>query len=232
MVLKITVHDVEEDELTNIDMYDLSQVVHRFIEEDTEAHTGGVEAIFTDSGEDASEDGTVAAEASPDVEMAADRIPDEWDVRQGEDRGEEIVFTLHEEDRGSDPTTGISILAAAENQDAEWLVEVQDVDETRDMGTLLPVAKISEFDDLPAAYEWAIECAHEYGPNGPADEMVIFEVFGVDPAEIEHAWNVDEGDPDTGYDHEAHEAATLVMYALQERFEWAEEIDGVAMGAH
>ena len=232
MELKITVHDVDEGELTDMDMYDLSQVVHRFIEEDTEAHTSGVEAVFTDSDEDTSEDKTVAAEANLNVEIAADHIPDEWDVRQGEDRGEEIVFTLHEDGRGSDPTTGISILAAAENQDAEWLVEVQDVDGTRNVGTLLPVAEISEFDDLPAAYEWAIECAHEYGPNGPSDEMVIFEVFGIQPTDIEHAWNVGEGDPNAGYDHEAHEAATLVMYALQERFDWADEITGVAMGSH
>nr|WP_321169464.1 hypothetical protein [Halohasta salina] len=40
-----------------------------------------------------------------------------------------------------------------------------------------------------------------------------------------------KGNLNIGYDHEVHEAATLVMYALQERFDWAEDISGVGMGA-
>ena len=231
MVLKITVHDVDEGELTDIQTYELSQLVHQFIQEDTEAHTSGVEAIFVDSDPDDPDDNLTDSEDDLSVEMVADRIPDEWKVRDGECRGEQIVFSYHGSGDERDPTTAVSVLSAGDHTDAEWLVEVQDVEGTRDMGTLLPVAELSEFDNLIAAYERAIECAHEYGPEAQQKQL-MFEVFGVDPDEIQHAWHVGEGDPEPGYDHEAHEAATLVMYALQERFDWAEEIDGVAMGAH
>lgn len=61
-------------------------------------------------------------------------------------------------------------------------------------------------------------------------EGVAFYVYGLDPADVEHAFNIGEGDSSPQFDHEAHEAATICMEALKERFDWAEDITGMSMG--
>jgi len=60
----------------------------------------------------------------------------------------------------------------------------------------------------------------------------IFELHGINgkSSEYDYLFEVGAGNPETGFDHEAHEASTQVMNALQERFDWAENITGVSMG--
>jgi len=63
-------------------------------------------------------------------------------------------------------------------------------------------------------------------------EQVIFAVYGVNADDISHVWDMEESEQAKGFDHEAHELATMVMETLQSsRFDWTDDITGVAMGA-
>lgn len=65
-----------------------------------------------------------------------------------------------------------------------------------------------------------------------ATDPVKFTLHGIDHDDLPNGmFEVGKrGYPRDGFDHEAHEAATVVMEALEEEFEWAENISGVSMG--
>jgi hypothetical protein len=75
------------------------------------------------------------------------------------------------------------------------------------------------------------ESGTESNTEASADS-VIFRLHGIDHDDLpDGICSVGErGYPKDGYDHEAHHAATVVMDALKDEFEWAEEVTGVSMG--
>jgi hypothetical protein len=136
------------------------------------------------------------------------------------------------------PFTGSTVRVEAATSSSSLTVSCEQI-----QGTLRGVLREHgiEYDELRT---------HLWGPRGQAETTVsdpneqreaatddtatplLFRCRGIDAeaADLDHLWEVSHGDyPKNGFDHAAHEAATKVMNLLRENYEWAQDIDGVAM---